>query len=107
MEYLQVFSLIFEFHRIGYTLILRLDHTQDFRVTDDQPAFRDGILRLNGRPGPHFIVNILTRETMHQVEPIAIDLQFQVGGSCPQICSYTLLYASAPGVCLSHSQSSP
>ena len=80
MEYLQVFALIFEFHRISDTLILRLDHTQDVRMTDDQPPFRDWILRLHGRSCPHFIVDMIAGEAMHRVESLSDHRQIHVCG---------------------------
>lgn len=71
-------------------LILWLNHTQDFRVSNDLPTFRDRFLQFHGWTVPHLIVSIFTSESMYHVEMLAIDLQFQVGGSCPQICSYAL-----------------
>ena len=57
-------TLIFQIHRISYTLFFRLDHTQDFRMPDDQSAIRDRVFRLHSRSCPHLIVDIVTWEAM-------------------------------------------
>ncbi len=70
------------------SFLLRLDHTQHLRMTNDHSASWLRIWRIHIRPVPHLIMKVIARETMHQIETVAADLHLQVGRSLMQVRQY-------------------